>query len=143
MGAPKGHPRYGGRTKGTRNKRTQALQAHADKTGRDPVGFMLAAMANEKLDFPVRLDAAKSVAPYLAPRLSSVDGTIRAAVVDVTALTAEQRQQRARALIREAFRERTPLTVEGDRVVAGKDNRDAVTVGGEQASGEPSEEREG
>jgi hypothetical protein len=44
----------------------------------------------------------------------------------------------------EAFRERTPLTVEGDRVVAGKDNRDAVTANcGERANGEASEEREG
>ena len=59
-------------------------------------------------------------------------------------LTEKQRRERARQMILEAFRERTPLTVEGEcRVVAGKDNRDAVTVSGEQANGEASEEREG
>ena len=55
-------------------------------------------------------------------------------------LTEKQRRERARQMILEAFRERTPLTVEGEyRVV----DRDAVTVSGVQANGEVSEERKG
>jgi hypothetical protein len=88
-------------------------------------------------------------APYLHPKLQVVDSTIRAAVVDVTALTAEQRRERARRAILEAFAERPMRLIEGEVVepepaATGKDNRDAVTVEcGEQANGEASEKREG
>ena len=80
-------------------------------------------------------------APYLHPKLQVVDSTVRA-VVDVTELTEEQRRQRARALILEAFRERPPRVVEGEyKIIAGKDatavNCDA------QAEDEAADEREG
>ena len=64
----------GGRKKGTRNKKTQALLDRAYKGGIMPVEFMLKVMRDRKGYTPAeRMDAAKAVAPYLRPRLSSVD----------------------------------------------------------------------
>src|SRR5215831_20919 len=108
MAAPKGHARYGGRTKGTPNKRTTELQAEVAKSGLDPVKYLLQVMGDETADVDRRDRAAVAVAPYVAPRLAVIDSTIRAAVVDVTALTSEERRQRARQAIVEAFRERPP-----------------------------------
>jgi hypothetical protein len=144
MAAPKGHARYGGRAKGTRNKRTTELQSEIAASGLDPVKYLLQVMGDEKADVDRRDRAAIAVAPYVAPRLSSIDATVKAKTEVTVQLTEKQRRERARQMILEAFRERTPLTVEGEcRVVAGKDNRDAVTVSGVQANGEASEERKG
>lgn len=55
-------------------------------------------------------------APYLHPKLQVVDSTVRAAVVDVTGLTVEQRRQRARQAILEAFAERPMRLIEGEVV---------------------------
>ena len=67
-----------------------------------------------------------------------VSSTIRAAVVDATALTAEERRQRARAAILAAFAERPPRVIEGNyRVLAGNE------VPAEQAKREASDESEG
>jgi hypothetical protein len=93
---------------------------------------------------PERRDrVAGMAAPYLHPKLQVVDSTVRA-VVDVTELTEEQRRQRARALILEAFRERTPLTVEGEyKVIGGRDVAADVAAANERVNSEASEEREG
>jgi hypothetical protein len=98
-----------------------------------------------------RLDAAKAVAPYTNPRLAVIDSTVKLAADVTVTLTPEERRQRARAVILEAFRERPPRVIEGQyRVVAGnevpaeqeKDAAVAVNCG-ERAKGEASEEREG
>ena len=93
---------------------------------------------------PERRDrVAGMAAPYLHPKLQVVDSTVRA-VVDVTPLTAEERRQRARAAILEAFRERPPRVVEGEyRVIAGKDVSPVAANCGEPVNDEASEEREG
>ena len=133
MAAPKGHPRYGGRTKGTRNRRTQELQDEIAKSGLlNPVDYLLAIMRNEKLDLSIRLDAAKAVAPYTNPRLAVIDSMVRTEV-NVTAVTDEQRRERARQAILEAFAERQPLKLMASyKVIAGNDNRDELPARAEQ-----------
>ena len=50
---------------------------------------------------------AAQVAPYCHPRLHAIDAKIETALV---VMTEEERRQRARELIQEAFRERAELT---------------------------------
>jgi hypothetical protein len=117
-----GRSKTGGRQKGVRNKRTTELQAEVAKSGKTPLEHMLAVLHDESADKDRRDRMAVAAAPYIHPKLQVVDSTIRAAVVDVTALTAEERRQRARALILEAFAERPPRVVEGEyKVLAGRD----------------------
>lgn len=97
----KGHPRFGGRKKGSVNKRTKHARDLAAEMGADPIEFLLrimtsesieVAMVDEKgktvLDFngkPVlvheaiplamKIDAAKNVAPYVRPKLQSTQIT--------------------------------------------------------------------
>jgi hypothetical protein len=56
---------------------------------------MLKITRDETLELPVRLDAAKAVAPYVHPRLAVIDSTVRTEVT-VSALTEEERRERAR-----------------------------------------------
>ena len=66
--------RRGGRKAGTPNKRTALLREAIAKGGVSPLAFMLAQMRNPKNTLAVRLDAAKSAAPYVHPiRLASVE----------------------------------------------------------------------
>jgi hypothetical protein len=48
----------------------------AAAAGLTPVDYLLAIMRNETLDMPVRLEAAKAVAPFVHPRLSSVEARV-------------------------------------------------------------------
>lgn len=60
----------GGRKKGAPNKRTRALAVEA--SGLAPLDYMLKIMRDTRQGSNLRLDAAKSAAPYLYPRLSSI-----------------------------------------------------------------------
>jgi hypothetical protein len=91
--------RRGGRQKGTPNKRTQRLREATDKALQSgeavsPQEFMLSLVNNRELDVPLRLEAARSVAPYVHPRLAQVDLTSRNAnvhyVIGDTPPTAEE-----------------------------------------------------
>jgi hypothetical protein len=62
----------GGRTKGTRNKRTEATVSNAEASGLMPLDFMLDMLRNSEDDAD-RKWAAKEAAPYLHARLASVD----------------------------------------------------------------------
>ena len=83
MAAPKGHPRYGGRTKGTVNRRTRLLQEAAalasdgaiDESEQALLEFVVAVSRNRDLDLPIRIDATKAACPYLHPRLNMVDAS--------------------------------------------------------------------
>jgi len=80
-----------------------------------------------------------AAAPYLHPRLAVIDSTVQAKV-EVSQLTPEQRRERARAAIAEAFAERSPPVIAGEyRVVGGRE----VPVAHKQAKSEPPEERDG
>lgn len=68
-----------GRPRGSRNRRTIALsQATAEaqqaaRTGETPLDFLLRVMRNTKNAMQIRIDAAKAAAPYIHPRLSSIE----------------------------------------------------------------------
>lgn len=68
------------RPKGALNRRTRAA-LHAAQTGelggggQSPVDFLLGVMRNGKKPDALRVEAAKAVAPYLAPKLSAVELT--------------------------------------------------------------------
>ena len=144
MAAPKGHARYGGRAKGTRNKRTTELQSEIAASGLDPVKYLLQVMGDEKADVDRRDRAAIAVAPYVAPRLSSIDATVKAKTEVTVQLTEKQRRERARQMILEAFRERPPRLVEGEyKVIGGRDVAADVASANERVNSEASEEREG
>jgi hypothetical protein len=68
----------GGRQKGTKNKRTLAMEAAAARVGQDnpdlePLDLMLEIMRSEDIPVSARLEAAKAAAPYRHARLNSVE----------------------------------------------------------------------
>ena len=65
----------GGRKRGVPNKATQAKAAEIAASGLTPLDFMLQKMRDEGADEAVRLDAAKSAAPYVHPRLAAIEHT--------------------------------------------------------------------
>jgi hypothetical protein len=99
---------------------------------------MLAVLHDPKADPDRRDRMAVAAAPFVHPRLQVVDARV-VAEVKVSHLSPEERRERARRLIREAFAER-PLVIEHEpRVIAGRDVAKDVA----QANGEASDEREG
>jgi hypothetical protein len=62
----------GGRKKGTPNKRESVRRQAIAQTGVTPLEFMLGVMANTGNPPLMRLDAAKSAAPYVHARLQAV-----------------------------------------------------------------------
>lgn len=97
MAAPKGHPRYGGRAKGTPNKRTWDARALAERLGVDPLEILLNfakgdykalgyntatktvvdADGNQvqvdRIDEGMRQKAAKDAAPFIWPQLKGIE----------------------------------------------------------------------
>ena len=65
----------GGRKKGTPNKASAAKAAAVAASGLTPMEFMLQTMRDIGQPLNVRLDAAKSCAPYVHPKLSAVEHT--------------------------------------------------------------------
>ncbi len=63
----------GGRQKGALNRKTREMQAKIEAEGITPLDYMLGLLRNEGLGQEVRLDAAKSAAPYVHPRLNATD----------------------------------------------------------------------
>jgi hypothetical protein len=62
----------GGRKKGTPNKASAAKAAEVRSSGLSPLDYMVSVMRNEKLPLDRRLEAAKSAAPYVHPKLANV-----------------------------------------------------------------------
>jgi hypothetical protein len=81
----KGQKKQWGRKAGTLNKRTLACREIVDKAlarGETPVEFMLRVMRGEQRSDDLRpwtpeerLDAAKAVAPYVHPKLATIEHT--------------------------------------------------------------------
>jgi hypothetical protein len=69
----KGIKTGGGSRKGRPNKATAAKAAAIESSGLTPLDYMLTVMRNARLGLDVRLEAAKSVAPYVHPRLASTE----------------------------------------------------------------------
>jgi hypothetical protein len=69
----------GGRQKGARNRATEEARAAAAATGALPLDYMLTVMRDPRVD-DKRPDAmAMAAAPYLHPKLSSVDARLSSA----------------------------------------------------------------
>ena len=112
-----GHPYRDPRWIADLRTKSTIVAMEAAAAGLSPVDFMLAIMRNEELALAVRLDAAKAVAPYTNPRLASIDATVKS-TTEVSLLTDEQRRQRARQAILDAFVERPMRLIEGEVVEA-------------------------
>ena len=65
-----------GRPLGAKGKRTDEALALAQEMKADPVKFLLLAMSDENLNMKDRIECAKAVAPYIAPRLSAVESRV-------------------------------------------------------------------
>lgn len=71
-----GGPRKGsGRKAGSPNKATQKQRDEIAASGLTPLAYLLSVLRNEGETEERRMDAAKSAAPYVHPRLASVDMT--------------------------------------------------------------------
>jgi len=76
---PRGaHPgeRRGGRSKGTRNKRTEAQAIAIAESGITALDFLIGVMRDPNAPLAQRIEAAKAVAPYLHPRLSTITANV-------------------------------------------------------------------
>lgn len=71
---PRGGKREGaGRKPGSANNRSREIADKAMAEGITPLEFMLAVMRDETAEQAARMDAAKSAAPYVHPRLAAVE----------------------------------------------------------------------
>lgn len=77
----KGRKTGGGSRKGRPNKATAKRQAEITASGLTPLHYMLDRLRNEELSAVDRMEAAKAAAPYVHPRLNSVDMHASADVV--------------------------------------------------------------
>ena len=71
---PAGGARPGaGRPKGSRNKRTREQEKAVEETGQTPLEFLTSVYRDEQKPIDERMEAAKAAAPYVHPKLSSVE----------------------------------------------------------------------
>lgn len=76
MGRPKGLPKTGGRQKGVTNKSSAAREAEIKQSGLTPLEFMLKVMRDDNASRLERMRAAADAAPYVHPKLSSIEGNL-------------------------------------------------------------------
>lgn len=77
MAGSKAGERRGGRKKGSPNKATAAKVAEIAASGLTPLDYMLNLMRDEAAEKSLRMDAAKSAAPYVHPKLANIEHTGR------------------------------------------------------------------
>lgn len=65
--------RRGGRAKGVKNHASIAREAAVKASGVTPLEFLLEQMRNPKLTAEVRRQCARDAAPYVHPKLASVE----------------------------------------------------------------------
>ena len=71
-----GRRKTGGRQKGSKNKRTlerAKILAAIKASGKDPVSFFFDLLRNEDAPLDLRFAAAKELAPYVHPKLASIE----------------------------------------------------------------------
>lgn len=73
VGRKKGAPKTGGRQKGTPNKATVAKALEIASTGLTPLDYMVSVYRDARQKLEIRLDAAKAAAPYVHPRLATME----------------------------------------------------------------------
>lgn len=64
-----------GRPRGATTRKTREIADRAAREGITPLEFLLQVMRDETAEFAQRLDAAKSAAPFIHPRLSAVEAS--------------------------------------------------------------------
>lgn len=69
-----------GRKKRSLNARTQKVAERCAEEGITPLEYMLNIMRDPTQEFQTRMDAAKSAAPYIHPKLASVEQKVEAEV---------------------------------------------------------------
>lgn len=69
-----------GRKAGSANKKTREIADKAASEGETPLEFMLKMMRDVTQPIPLRAQMATSAAPYVHPRLSSVDAKVEGEV---------------------------------------------------------------
>ena len=69
-----------GRKKGSLNAKTQKVAERCFEEGITPLEYMLNVMRDPTQEFDTRMDAAKNCAPYMHPKLASVEQKIEAEV---------------------------------------------------------------
>jgi hypothetical protein len=72
MARPKGHPKSGGRKRGSRNKATLIREQELAAGGELPVDYMLRVMRDPKAEDSRRDEMAKAAAPFVHHRLATV-----------------------------------------------------------------------
>ncbi len=72
MPRPKGLPKTGGRTKGTKNRTTLAREERIARSGLTPLDYMLAVMRDTAEPTAHRDWAAEHAAPYIHPKLAAM-----------------------------------------------------------------------
>jgi hypothetical protein len=75
-----GNPR--GRPRGSLNKRTRTLLEAAEAGGEMPLDFLLRVMRNPHAQTARRLEAAKAAAPFLHPKLTTIDAKFSPAAAE-------------------------------------------------------------
>ncbi len=78
MGKRTGNPR--GRPPGQPNKATAAREAEIKASGLTPLDFMLGILRDEDQPFASRFAAAQAAAPFVHPKLSSIEAKVDADV---------------------------------------------------------------
>ena len=78
-----------GRPKGRRSDKTAERLAAIEAAGITPLDYLLRLMRDGTVEPAVRLDAAKSAAPYVHPKLNAIEHTGSLDVRDVAELTPE------------------------------------------------------
>jgi hypothetical protein len=88
----------GGRQKGTPNKKTAErakIIAAITASGKDPITFFADLLRNESAPLDLRFAAAKELAPYVHPKLASIEAR-------VGGTTHEERLERLRRMLDDA-----------------------------------------
>jgi hypothetical protein len=71
----------GGRKKGSLNKVTSEMKVAIAASGETPLDYMLRVMRDPKADAHRRDDMAKAAAPYIHPRLASLEQSVETETV--------------------------------------------------------------
>jgi hypothetical protein len=84
----KGGKREGaGRKKGIPNRASAAREAAIAASGLTPLEYMLSTMRDERQPVALRLDMAKAAAPYVHPRLASVEQAVQVDLQEPSSIT--------------------------------------------------------
>ncbi len=73
-----------GRKTGTKNIKTKVIAERCAEEGITPLEYMLEIMRDPTQEFDTRMDAAKSCAPYMHPKLASVEQKVDADITTGT-----------------------------------------------------------